>query len=249
MSIFIATPAQQQTLREGAKILKQVQETLKGMIAEGVTGKQLDAVAERIIRDAGAAPTFKGYGGFPATLCVMINDQIVHGIPSNEPLKNGDLLSIDCGVHYGGLHTDAAFSVVVGGGDKKPAREAFQKTVKAALEAGCEQAIVGNRVGAIGEAIERVIKKSPYSLCREYTGHGLGTELHMEPYVYNFGSRREGMVLAPGQVIAIEPIVASGKPENHTLSDKWTVLTDDGSDACQWEHCGIVHEDHFEILV
>lgn len=249
MQVHIKTPEQIQAMREGAKILKEVQETLKKEIKEGVSLLELDKRAEQIIRSHGAEPSFKGYQGFPATLCTMINSEVVHGIPDERKVKNGDLLSVDCGVFYRGLHTDAAFSVIVGGEKYHLERARFSKCVKEALEAGCGAARAGGTTGDIGYIIEKVITRGGYSICKEYTGHGFGVNLHEDPHVYNYGRRGQGDKLIAGMTIAIEPIVASGSPRVHTLKDGWTVVTDDGRDACQWEHCGVVTEDGFEIFV
>lgn len=243
------TEAEQAIMREGAAILKVAQNAVKAAIAPGVTLISLDTIAEKVIRDAGAVPSFKGFSGFPATLCTMINEQVVHGIPDETQLKRGDLLSVDCGVLYKGLHTDAAFSLVVGGAQANPKREKFQSAVYSALLAGCDAAVAGARVGAIGEAVARSISAAGYRVMKEYTGHGIGVGLHEEPNVFNFGSKSEGMILQAGMTLCIEPIIAMGKPGNKTLDDGWTVVTTDGRDACQWEHCGIVQEGHFEILV
>lgn len=248
MKINIKTEQQIQDLRAGAVIWKAATDAVKAHIAEGVTLLELDKIAEDVIRSKGAKPSFKGFHGFPATLCTMVNSEVVHGIPDDRKLKKGDLISVDCGVYYKGLHTDAAFTAIVGGDDTNPARAKFSNTVREALLAGCDQAKAGNRVGDIGAAIEKVIVSNGYSLCKEYTGHGFGVELHEEPYVYNYGPAGQGDRLVAGMTIAIEPIVASGNDKTKTLDDGWTVVTVDGRDACQWEHCGIVREDGFEIL-
>ena len=249
MNISLKTPHELQLMREAAVILKSVQEKLKQEIKDGVSLLALDKIAEKIILDAGATPSFKGYQGFPATLCTMVNSEVVHGIPDDRTVKTGDLLSIDCGVFWKGFHADAAFSVIVGGDEKDPERAQFSRIVKEALLRGCAAAKVGNHIGDIGHAIETHIIKHGYSLCKEYTGHGLGRELHEDPHVYNYGHPGEGQRLLAGMVLAIEPIVAAGHPAVKTLDDEWTVVTIDGCDACQWEHCGLVTEGGLEIFV
>ncbi|MCF7812138.1 type I methionyl aminopeptidase [Candidatus Gracilibacteria bacterium] len=249
MSVRIKSSKEIASMREGAAILRKVQESLRAKIAPGVTLKQLDTLAENIIRSAKAEPSFKGYQGFPATLCTMINSEVVHGIPDDRALKKGDLLSVDCGVKYKNLHTDAAFSVIVGGDEQNPTRARFSQCVREALLSGCKKAVAGNRIGDIGNAIEKVIRRGGYRVCREYTGHGFGYDLHEEPHVYNYGKPGTGELLEEGMTLAIEPIIASGNPETKTLSDNWTVVTVDGRDACQWEHCGVVTKSGFEIFV
>ena len=253
MSKIVPKTAQEiQIMRDGAVILKAAHNAARQLAVPGNTLLQLDTAAESVIRQAGAVPTFKGFHGFPASLCTMVNDQVVHGIPDGYVLQAGDLLSVDCGVTHQGLITDAAFSLVVGGPDANPQREAFHQCVYQALQAGCAAAKHGHHVGDIGHAIERVIRDGGYRLCREYTGHGVGRDMHEDPHIYNYGQPGQGPRLVSGMSICIEPIepiVAAGKPRVRTLDDGWTVVTLDGSDGCQWEHCGIVTADGLDILV
>lgn len=252
MGIKPKTEAEIELMRHAGLILQDAQKAMKAKIKAGVTFKELDAIAEKVILEAGAIPGFKGVPGhkfpFPATICAMKNNEIVHGIPDETPLKDGDLISIDCGVIWKEYYADAAFSLIVGGDDKNPERAKFEKTVKKALMAGCEQAIAGNTTGDIGFAIQRIIQGAGYSICKEYTGHGLGKNLHEDPNIYNYGKPGKGLKLVEGMTIAIEPIIAMGSPKNKTLSDGWMVVTTDGKDACQWEHFGVVRKDLFEIL-
>lgn len=246
---FVKTPEQLNWMRHAGKILQEVQVLLKKNIKEGVTLLELDTLAEKHILEAGAIPAFKNYQGFPATLCTMINSEIVHGIPDERALKDGDLLSVDCGVIWKGFHADAAFTVIVGGDDKNPARAKFSETVYLALQAGCRAAKSGNTVQDIGRAIQPIIENAGYSLCKEYTGHGIGTELWEDPHVFNFPNKNEkNLVLKEGMTLAIEPIVAMKSPQNKTLSDGWTVVTVDGKDACQWEHFGVVTKNGLDIF-
>lgn len=249
MTIFIKTPEEIAAMREGGLILKSAQEAVKAAMVPGATLLELDKIAESVILKAGGVPGFKGYHGFPATLCTMVNSEIVHGIPDNRTLKLGDLVSVDCGVVFKGLNTDAAFTVIVGGEKTHPERARFSNCVKQALQAGCDQAIAGNYVGDIGNAIEAVIKKGGYRVVPEYTGHGVGRALHEDPHVYNYGRPKTGDKLVEGMTLAIEPIVVAGGIKNKTLKDGWTVVTKDGKDACQWEHCGVVTKTGFEIFV
>lgn len=240
-------------MREAAKVLRSVQVALKSNIQAGVSLKNLDDIAEDIILTANCIPAFKNFPGekcpFPGTLCTMVNSEIVHGIPDGRLLQDGDLISIDCGVIFKGYHADAAFSLVIGGGDKNPKREIFQQAVYQALQIGCKAAKHGSRTGDIGHAIQTSIEASGYRIVREYTGHGLGEELHEEPSIFNYGTPGKGMKLVSGMTLAIEPIVTVGSPKNKTLKDGWTVVTIDGKDACQWEHCGVVTADGLEIFV
>jgi len=248
MNIITKTEEELKIMRKAGEILHFTQEELKLKIKAGVSLLDLDKLAEKTIRSQGATPSFKGFSGFPATLCTMINSEVVHGIPDERKLKNGDLLSVDCGAKFKGFHSDAAFSVIVGGDETHPARAKFSNVVKEALMAGCDAAKIGNRVGDIGAVIEKIILKNGYSICREYTGHGLGRELHEDPYVFNYGPGGQGKILVEGMTIAIEPIVASGSGKVKTLSNGWTVVTVDGRDACQWEHCGVVTANGLEIF-
>ena len=201
-----------------------------------------------IIRDHGAIPTFLGYQGFPASICTMLNSEIVHGIPDSRRLQVGDLLSIDGGVTYQGLIADAAQTIIVGGDEANPERARFSQAVKKALHQGCAVAKAGNTLGDIGFAIESSILQAGYALAKEYTGHGVGRNLHEDPTVFNYGTPGQGIPLVAGMTLAIEPIVTQGSPRNRTLSDGWTVVTIDGQDACQWEHCGVVTEQGFDIF-
>ena len=244
--ISIKSEAEIACMREGGKILQAAHRAVKEAIRPGVCLLELDAIAEKTILDLGGIPTFKGFRGFPATICTMVNSEIVHGIPDNRTLKAGDLISIDCGVTYKNLITDAAFTVIVGGDETNPGRARFSQTVKRALEAGCSQAVEGNTLGDIGYAIEKTVKAAGYSIIKEFTGHGVGYAMHEDPYVFNYGKPGKGLKLKAGMTICIEPIVARGNPGYKTLKDGWTEVTLDGKDACQWEYCGVVGKSGFE---
>lgn len=235
-------------MREAGKIHQHVMAELKQVIKPGVTLLTLDALAEKLIRAADAIPSFKGFHGFPATLCTMINSEVVHGIPDDRELQAGDLLSVDCGVTYKGLIADAAFTVIVGGDETNPTRARFSQTVKKALEAGCAQAVAGNTLGDIGAAVQKTVETGGYHVLKEFTGHGVGYEMHEDPYVLNYGRPGEGMTLKEGMTICIEPIVTFAKTKSKTLKDGWTEVTVDGKEACQWEHCGVVTKSGFEIF-
>lgn len=246
--VSLKTPEQIQIMRDGGKILQAAQEAVKKILVPGVSLLELDRVAEEAILERNGIPAFKGFHGFPNSICTMVNSEVVHGIPDQRVLNAGDLISIDCGVIYKDLITDAAFTSIVGGDEANLKRAQFSNVVYQALQAGCAMAKTGNTLGDIGHAIESVIKKNNYSVIDEYTGHGVGEEMHMNPYVYNYGKPGKGLKLKTGMTLCIEPIIAQGKPGNKTLKDGWTVVTLDGKDACQWEHCGVVTPDGFEIF-
>ncbi len=247
-NVPIRTPEQLALMRYSGQILQKAQRAMKKACVAGTTLLELDAIAEHVIRSEGAVPAFKGFQGFPNTICSMVNSEVVHGIPDNRKLQEGDLVSIDCGCFWKGWCADAAFTVIIGGEDKNPERAKFSSTVKEALERGCQAAKDGNTLGDVGFIIQKTVLDAGYSICEEYTGHGLGREMHESPYVYNYGKPGKGMNLKSGMTFAIEPIVASGNPSVKTLKDGWTVVTEDGRDACQWEHFGVVTPDGLEIF-
>lgn len=215
----------------------------------GVTPRQLDARAHEFITTSGAVPSFLGYHGFPASLCISVNDVVVHGIPDRGPLECGDLLSIDCGAILDGWHGDAAISLIVGGRDAaSPADLALLDDTEASLWAGIAALRVGERLFDVGEAVEETVMERMesrnagelpdlvYGVIEDYTGHGIGREMHMEPDVPNYGVADKGPTVPSGTTVAIEPMVTLGTIETRTLEDDWTVVTTDGSRACHWEH-------------
>ncbi len=217
------------------------------LLKPGVTGSYIDSKAEEFIRSNNAIPGFKGYGGFPSTLCISLNDSVVHGIPSDEEFKDGDIVSIDCGVIDNGFYGDAAYTFVIG--------EISSKTMdllvatKESLYKGIEAAIAGNRIGDIGYAIQKHTEKlQGYGVVRELVGHGLGRELHEAPEVPNYGRRGKGVKLKEGLVIAIEPMVNLGKKEVKQSNDGWTILTKDGTPSAHYEHTIVVRKDKADIL-
>ena len=215
-------------------------------IAPGVTTKQLDRIAERVIRQQGASPSFKGYGGFPASICTSINSVLVHGIPDQTALKDGDLISIDIGACYKGYHGDAAWTFAVGRVSEEAVR--LMEVTRQSLFIGLEQAKPGNRLSDISHAIGDFVEAHGYSVPIDYTGHGIGTHLHEEPAIPNFGSPGKGILLKEGMTFAIEPMVHAGKPHTRVLADDWTVVTKDGSLAAHYEHTIVITHDGYEIL-
>ena len=205
-------------------------------VRPGISTAELDEIAEREIRAAGAVPSFLGYFGYPASICTSVNQQIVHGIPSPaQKLRDGDIISIDCGAILEGWHGDAAISLGVG--EIEPADQALLDACEAAMWAGIAQAVAGQRLGDISHAVEASVGGSgQYGLIQEYTGHGIGTEMHMEPAVRNYGPQGEGPRLRSGMALAIEPMITRGSRQVAELADGWTVVSADGSRAAHFEH-------------
>jgi len=209
---------------------------LKDAVRPGITTAELDSIAEREIRGAGAVPSFLGYFGYPASICTSVNEQVVHGIPSeNQVLRSGDVISIDCGAILEGWHGDSALTVAVGETD--PADQAMLDACEASLWAGIAQAVAGHRLSDISHAVEKSVRQSgSYGLIREYTGHGIGTEMHMDPPVRNYGPPGQGPWLRAGMALAIEPMITRGGRHVAELDDGWTVVSVDGSRAAHFEH-------------
>lgn len=235
-------------MRQSGRIVRQVLDHLRDMVAPGVTTMDLERAAEAKIKELGARPAFKGYYDYPCVLCTSLNEEIVHGIPSEKrTLKEGDIVSIDCGVVLDGYYGDAAITVPVGANIKPELRKLMEVT-EASLYRAIEQVKVGNTVGDVGAAVQELVEANGFSVVREFVGHGIGTKLHEEPQVPNYGSRGHGPKLREGMVIAIEPMVNSGKPETRVLGDKWTAVTADGSFSAHFEHCVAVTKDGPVIL-
>jgi methionyl aminopeptidase len=234
MPIQYKSDEQVRAMRLAGIIVGETLEILRASIAIGVTTNELDAVAEKYIRSRGAIPSFKGYHGFPATICASVNDEIVHGIPSDRPINDGDVVSIDCGAIFNGWHGDAAFTVGVG--QVAAADQALIETCRASLWAGIAAAQIGGHLSDIGHAVERVVKsRGRYGILQEYGGHGIGTEMHQDPHVLNYGKRGRGPELVPGLVLAVEPMITRGSHRNRILADEWTVVSADASRAAHFE--------------
>ncbi len=234
--IQIKSPAQLERMREAGLIVARALRATVSAVEPGVSTADLDAIAEREIRAAGAVPSFKGYHGFPATICTSVNDEIVHGIPSpDRRLAAGDLISIDCGAIAAGWHGDAAVTVGVGPIDDQAA--GLIDACETALWHGLAQAWPGNRLTDISHAVEMSARSSgPYGIVEEYVGHGIGTEMHMDPAVPNYGRPGHGPVLAEGMALAIEPMLVLGQRHARVLADGWTVVSADGSRSAHFEH-------------
>lgn len=235
-AIEIKTPEELDRMRIAGLVVARTLRVLADAVRPGISTAELDAIAAREIRDAGAVPSFLGYYGYPATICTSVNEEIVHGIPSAErKLRAGDIISIDCGAVVDGWHGDAAVSVGVGEID--PADQALLDDCAAALWAGIAQARPERRLGDISHAVEQSVRAAgQYGLIREYTGHGIGTAMHMDPPVPNYGLPGHGPRLRAGMALAIEPMITRGGARTVELADGWTVVTLDGSRAAHFEH-------------
>ena len=229
-------------MRAANRLVAQILTELEGVVAPGMTTQDLDELAERLVRAGGAVPAFKGYRGFPATLCTSVNTEVVHGIPSRvRPLLDGDIVSIDIGVKLDGYYGDSAVTVPVG---KVPERtQELLRVTRESLEKAIEAVKVGGRVSDIGHAVQTWVEAHGFSVVREFVGHGIGQQLHEEPQIPNYGTPGRGAKLAEGMVLAIEPMVAMGRPEVKVLKDGWTAVTKDGSLAAHFEHTVAVGAD------
>jgi methionyl aminopeptidase len=235
-AIQIKGPEQIERMYAAGQVVARTLAALADAVRPGISTADLDAIAEREIRDAGAVPSFLGYFGYPASICASVNEQVVHGIPGDgQPLRAGDIISIDCGAILDGWHGDAAISLGVGEID--PADQAMLDACEASMWAGIAQAVPGRHLSDISNAVERSVRASgDYGLIREYTGHGIGTEMHMEPAVRNYGPPGQGPRLRTGMALAIEPMITRGGRHVVELDDGWTVVSVDGSRAAHFEH-------------
>jgi len=245
--IIRKSPEEIDRMRKAGRIVAETIEKTVAAVRPGIQAAELDAVSVRTILQRGATPSFKGYRGFPASLCVSINEQVVHGIPGKRVLKEGDLLSLDFGAIWEGYHSDAAVSLFVG---EPPSSEAEKlvRVTEEALESGIGQIRLGGRLTDISHAVQQVVEGAGFTLVREYTGHGVGRALHEDPQVYNYGAPGRGPELRPGLVIAVEPMAMLGDWPTRVLADNWTVVTEDGSLAAHFEHTIALTEDGAEVL-
>jgi methionyl aminopeptidase len=232
--IVCKSPVEIEKMRAANALVADVLAELASMVAPGVTTRDLDAVAEKLVRQAGAEPAFKGYRGYPNTLCASVNEQVVHGIPSARPLGAGDIISLDMGVKLSGFYGDSAVTVPVGPVSDEAAK--LLRITREALEKGIAQVRVGGRVSDIGHAIQEHVEANGFSVVREFVGHGIGAALHEEPQIANYGDPGRGPRLAEGMTLAIEPMVNVGRPAVKVLADGWTAVTKDGSLSAHFEH-------------
>ncbi len=244
--IIIKNDQQVALMREAGRIVALTHQALAPHVKPGVTTKQLDALAEKTIRSYGATPSFKGYGGFPAAICASVNEVLVHGFPGDVPLKEGDIIAIDIGANYKGYHGDSAWSYAVG--TISSDAQKLLDTTREALFAGLAVVKAGVRLGDVSHAIQQVVEAQGYSVPRDYTGHGVGRDLHEDPIIPNYGLPGRGPVLQAGMTLAIEPMVHMGRKETITLMDGWTVISADRSLTAHYEHTVLVTATGCEIL-
>ena len=250
MKFYLKNREEIELMREAALMVSRTLAIVAKEIKPGVTSQYLDQLAESFIRDNGGIPAFKGYGArnnpFPATLCMSVNEAVVHGLPNNKPLKDGDIISVDCGVIKNGFVGDHAYTFPVG--EIKPEIQKLLDVTKESLYLGIEQMVSGNRIGDISYAIQQHAEKHGYGVVRELCGHGLGKKLHEEPEVPNYGKRGDGPKLKEGLVLAIEPMINMGTKNINLLNDGWTFVTADGKPSAHFEHDVAIVDGKPEIL-
>jgi len=246
MSIIIKSEQEIATMRQAGRIVAVVLQALTRQVRPGIKTKELDIIAAREIEGLGAKPSFKGYRGFPANLCVSVNDEIVHGIPGERVLSEGDIVSLDLGAIFNGFHGDAA--ITVGVGEVSPQAKELMATTEGALKAGMAAAYPEARLGDISAAIQNYAESRGYSVVREYTGHGIGRDMHEEPQIPNFGLPGTGPVLKRGITLALEPMVNIGDWRTRLGNNHWAVFTADGSLSAHFEHTIVITENEPEVL-
>ncbi|MFZ8909181.1 MAG: type I methionyl aminopeptidase [Candidatus Nanopelagicales bacterium] len=241
--IEIKSADQLVSMRAAGLVVAKTLHRVAQMTVPGITTAEMDECAAQSIRDEGATPSFLGYHGFPAHICVSVNEEVVHGIPGSRRIASGDVVSIDCGAIIDGWHGDAAVTVLVG--DVSEDLRELSRVTEQSLWAGLAAARPGNRLSDIGHAVESSVRASgeAYGIVEEYVGHGIGSSMHMEPAVPNYGRPGKGPRLVPGMALAVEPMIILGDPTVEVLDDEWTVVTSDGSHASHWEHTVAVTED------
>jgi methionyl aminopeptidase len=244
--LYLKTDEEIRLLKESNMLVSRTLAEIAALIKPGITTLSLDSFAETFIRDNGALPAFKGYGGFPGTLCTSVNDEIVHGFPSKYILKEGDIISVDCGVILNGWYGDSAYTFAVGEISGEVRR--LLDYTKESLEEGVKEAVVGKRIGDISFAVQNKAESGGYSVVRELVGHGLGRKLHEEPEVPNYGKRGTGTKLEKGLVICIEPMINLGRKETKQMRDGWTVKTVDGKPSAHFEYAVAVDKGRADVL-
>jgi methionyl aminopeptidase len=244
--IYLKSDEEVELLRESSLLVGKTLAAVAATLKEGVTTHFLDTVAETFIRDHQAVPGFKNYKGYPATLCISVNDQVVHGIPGNYEIKNGDIVSVDCGVILNGFYGDSAFTFGVGEVSDENIR--LMTITKESLHKGIEAAFAGSRIGSIGYEVQTHVEKHGYSVVRDLVGHGIGRHLHEEPQVPNYGRKAQGIKLVNGMVICIEPMINRGKRSVIQEKDGWTIRTADGLPSAHFEHQVAVRKNKADVL-
>lgn len=244
--IICKTPREVEIMREAGRIVALTHQELKKHIKPGITTKELDKIAEDFILQSGATPSFKGYNGFPGSICASVNEELVHGIPGDRVLHEGDIISIDIGAKYNGYHGDSAWTYGVGNINEDNQR--LLDVTEEALYKGLAEAAPAVRLTNISHAIQEHVESHGFSVVREYVGHGVGQELHEDPQIPHYGPPNKGPRLKPGMVLAIEPMVNAGERYVRTLADNWTVVTQDGKMCAHFEHTIAITETGYEIL-
>lgn len=244
--LYLKTDEEVGLLRESNMLVSRTLAEIASFIKPGITTLYLDNLAEKYIRDHGGVPAFKGYGGFPKTLCTSVNDEVVHGIPSDYVLKEGDIISIDCGVILNGWYGDSAYTFAVGEIDGNVKR--LLEYTKVSLEDGVREAVAGNRIGDISYAVQARAESGGYSVVRELVGHGIGKRLHEPPEVPNYGRRGTGSKMEKGMVICIEPMINLGKKETVQMKDGWTIRTADGKPSAHFEYAVAIDKGEAKVL-
>ena len=244
--IYYKSEEEVELVRKSSLLVAKTHAEIAKLIKPGISSLELDQIAEEFIRDNGGEPAFKGYNGFPCTLCASPNEVVVHGIPNNEPINDGTILSIDCGVFMNGFYGDSAYTYEVGEVQKEI--QMLLKVTKESLYRGIENAVSGKRIGDIGYAIQEHAENNDYGVVREMIGHGIGKNLHESPEVPNYGRRGSGIKLKKGLVIAIEPMINMGTRDIMQHSDGWTITTLDKKPSAHFEHTVVVREGEAEIL-
>ena len=244
--ISIKTHEEIEKMRKAGHLNYLTREYIKSLIKPGITTLEIDQKAEAFIRENGGVPSFKNYGGFPGSICISVNEEVVHGIPGDRVLKNGDIVSIDVGVKVDGFHSDAAETVAVG--DISKEKEFLLKHTEASLYVGLKEIKAGAKLGNVSARIEGYAKKHKLGVVRELVGHGIGKDLHEDPDVPNYGKYNSGITLKSGMTLAVEPMLTSGKRYIYCLSDDWTIVTQDKKPSAHFEHTVLVTDDGYEIL-
>ena len=239
--ITVKSKGELKLMGDAGKLLAEVLDELEEYCRAGVTTNEIDRRADRLMRQRDCTPGFLGYNGFPKSLCISVNEEVVHGIPGSRVIKDGDLVSLDCGLVFKGLWADSGRTVMVG--DVSPDARKLVEVTRRSLEAGIAQATPGNRVGDISAAVQKVVEAAGFSVVRNFVGHGIGRNMHEEPQVPNFGTPGTGPLLKPGYALAIEPMVNAGSHEVEMLPDRWTIITADGRLSAYFEHTVLITEE------
>lgn len=245
-SIIIKSPAEIAVLREAGHVLAEIMEELKRSLKSGMTTQEVDSYAEALILARRVIPAFKGYRGFPGCICISVNEEVVHGIPGEKKICEGDIVSLDCGIVHEGYYSDTAVTVPVG--EIKPEIKDLLKVTEESLHAGIEQARAGNHLSDISHAIEKYVQPHGFGIVKQFVGHGIGKNLHEDPEIPNFGPPHQGPVVEEGMVFAIEPMVNLGTWQTQILSDGWTVVTKDEKPSAHFEHTVAVTKNGPEVL-